>query len=98
MSEGKRRREETYPKIQVNEIKSLGVLEAADSAVFVGLFQRMLADDGVTERTITSVIAMTLVKGKAINVDLYAAFEGSSTFENLLAEQKTIIVNLIAAN
>lgn len=98
MSEGKRRLEETYPKIQVNEMKSLGVLEVTDSAVFVGLLQRMLADDGVTERTIASVIAITLVKGKAINVNLYAVFEGSRTFENLLAEQKTIIANLIAAN
>lgn len=98
MSEVKRRLEEAYSAIQINEIKNLGVLEVTDCAVFVGLLQRLLADDGVTERLIAGVVAMTLVKGKIVNVNLYAPFEGSHTIEALLAEQRVIIERLIAAN
>ena len=96
--EVERRVESASDGIDLQNTTGLGVLGADDVAVYFGLVQHMIADDGVTPKTIAGVLGMTLIDGEAVTFGLYAPFEGRETIDALLAEQKQNMSNLVTAN
>lgn len=98
LSEVARKIEEASPGIQMNELKSLGVIHASDDVVILGTVQGVAAHDGASVLLNVGVTAFTLVKGTPIYVGRTRIYESEETIRDLLAEQKALIDALLAAN
>ena len=96
--EVERRVESSNDGIDLQNTTGLGVLDTDDIAVYFGIVQHLIADDGVTPRTIAGVLGSTLIDGEAITFGLYAPYEDLETIAALLAEQRENMRRLVDAN
>ncbi len=89
---------EAFEGTQVNQMTSLGLLEHDDKGAYGGIIERIVADDGVTERTVATVYGITLVRGKVLGLHLVSIYDGPETVTQLVAEVKRSINAMIQAN
>ncbi len=89
--------EESFNKIKINELKSLGVLAEDPDACYMGLLQKIHTEVG-TDKTQVILIADTVIKGKHIFIDQIARAAGPDTVANVLKLLKANVAALYAAN
>lgn len=77
--------------------QNLGVLHQDDDGAYLGLVQTWRTEGGPPAKFAT-IVGMTLVRQKAISMNLAADYEGTKTLDALLAQQRENIRRLIAAN
>jgi hypothetical protein len=78
-------------------IDRLGMLDADDRAVYLGLVTEVETPDGRL-RDALEVSAMTLIRGKLLSYVLYGEFAGRTSIEAMLGRQRADLDRLIAAN
>jgi hypothetical protein len=78
-------------------IDRLGVLDADDRAVYLGLVTEVETPDGRL-RDALEVSAMTLIRGKLLSYVLYGEFAGRASIDAMLGRQRADLDRLIAAN
>jgi hypothetical protein len=82
--------------LNIGEIRSLGVLDRDDDAIYVGLVGNF--DDGGSAYTLAVVMATTLLNGYPASFNLYTGYIDDLTFDDLLARQKAQAQTLVAIN
>jgi|GEM_PF-5826648 hypothetical protein len=82
--------------LNIGEIRSLGVLDRDDDAIYVGLVGSF--DDGGSAYTLAVVMATTLLNGYPASFNLYTGYIDDLTFDDLLARQQTHAQTLVAIN
>ena len=98
LSEVARKIEEAAPGIQMNELKSLGIIHVSDDVAILGTVQGMAGHDGASVLLNVGVTAFTLVKGTPLYLGRARIYQSEETIRDLLAEQKALIDALLAAN
>jgi hypothetical protein len=93
----KSRIEEAFNRVKVNESSFLGVLAEDSTACYGALLQKFRTEAG-TDKTQTSVFAITTVKGKLVYFYLFAPYAGVESVNATLAKQKINVGAFIAAN
>jgi hypothetical protein len=93
----KARVEEAVRGVQVNQVRSLGVVAEDANACYAALVQRLKAETG-KDVTIMALFATTLVRGKLVLYYLYSPYRSAQTMTALLAKQKLNVAALMAAN
>lgn len=83
-------------ELNIGEIRSVGVLDRDDAAIYVGLLGSF--DDGGSAYTLAVLMAMTLLDGYPASFNLYTGYVDGQTFDALLAQQKTHMGRLAAMN
>lgn len=78
-------------------IDRLGMLDADDRAVYLGLVTEVETPDGRL-RDALEVSAMTLIRGKLLSYVLYGEFAGRTSIDAMLGRQRADLDRLIAAN
>lgn len=74
--------EEHLPSAKLNETKNLGIIFQDNNALYWGLLLHLQPEKG-ENKYILGIVAMTLVKGKAINFQLYKKYQGDKTIHDL---------------
>ncbi len=93
----KARIEEAVRGVQLNQVRSLGVVAEDASACYAALVQRFKAETG-KDVTIMALFATTFVQGKLVLYYLYSPYRSAQTMPALLAKQKLNVAALLAAN
>ncbi len=93
----KARIEEAVRGVQLNQVRSLGVVAEDASACYAALVQRFKAETG-KDVTIMALFATTFVQGKLVLYYLYSPYRSAQTMTALLAKQKLNVAALLAAN
>jgi hypothetical protein len=93
----KARIEEAVRGVQLNQVRSLGVVAEDANACYAALVQRFKAETG-KDVTIMALFATTLVRGKLVLYYLYSPYRSAQTMTALLAKQKLNVAALLAAN
>ena len=93
----KARVEEAVRGVQINQVRSLGVVAEDANACYAALVQRLKAETG-KEVTIFALFATTFVQGKLVLYYLYSPYRSAQTMTALLAKQKLNVAALLAAN
>lgn len=78
-------------------VDDLGVLDADDRAVYLGMVTEVETPDGRL-RDALEVSAMTLIRGKLLSYVLYGEFAGRASIDAMLGRQRADLDRLIAAN
>ena len=89
--------EEALASAQMNESRSLGVIDQDDHACYFGMLQKLTAENGEIKTQI-DVSAAAIISGKMIYSNLYAALESDGTLKELLDRQKANIARNVAVN
>ncbi len=98
LSEVARKIEEAAPGIQMNELKSLGIIHVSDDVAILGTVQGIAGHDGASVLLNVGVTAVTLVRGTPLYLGRARIYQSEETIRDLLAEQKALIDALLAAN
>jgi hypothetical protein len=93
----KARIEEAVRGVQLNQVRSLGVVAEDANACYAALVQRFKAETG-KDVTIMALFATTFVQGKLVLYYLYSPYRTAQTMPALLAKQKLNVAALLAAN
>jgi len=93
----KARIEEAVRGVQLNQVRSLGVVAEDANACYAALVQRFKAETG-KDVTIMALFATTFVQGKLVLYYLYSPYRSAQTMTALLAKQKLNVAALLAAN
>jgi hypothetical protein len=93
----KARVEEAVRGVQLNQVRSLGVVAEDANACYAALVQRLKAETG-KDVTIMALFATTFVQGKLVFYYLYSPYRSAQTVTALLAKQKLNVAALLAAN
>jgi hypothetical protein len=93
----KARIEEAVRGVQLNQVRSLGVVAEDANACYAALVQRFKAETG-KDVTIMALFATTFVQGKLVLYYLYSPYRSAQTMPALLAKQKLNVAALLAAN
>lgn len=93
----KARIEEAVRGVQLNQVRSLGVVAEDANACYAALVQRFKAETG-KDVTIMALFATTFVQGKLVLYYLYSPYRTAQTMTALLAKQKLNVAALLAAN
>ena len=93
----KSRVESALEKVKLNEMSFIGVLAEDTAACYGGLIQKLQTEAG-TDKTQLTVFAATIVKSKSIFVYRMTVYMTSETVTKTLANLKTDIAALQAAN
>jgi len=93
----KARIEEAVRGVQLNQVRSLGVVAEDASACYAALVQRFKAETG-KDVTIMALFATMFVQGKLVLYYLYSPYRSAQTMTALLAKQKLNVAALLAAN
>jgi len=93
----KARIEEAVRGVQLNQVRSLGVVAEDANACYAALVQRFKAETG-KDVTIMALFATTFVQGKLVLYYLYSTYRSAQTMTALLAKQKLNVAALLAAN
>jgi hypothetical protein len=83
--------------LEVGEMAGLGLIHQDDTAVYTGVIQSLVMQDGSSERVV-AITGITLVQGHPVSVNLFAPFRDSATLEGLLAAQQQNLARFVAAN
>jgi len=89
--------EEAVRGVQLNQVRSLGVVAEDANACYAALVQRFKAETG-KDVTIMALFATTFVQGKLVLYYLYSPYRSAQTMTALLAKQKLNVAALLAAN
>ena len=89
--------EEAVRGVQLNQVRSLGVVAEDANACYAALVQRFKAETG-KDVTIMALFATTFVQGKLVLYYLYSPYRSAQTMPALLAKQKLNVAALLAAN
>jgi hypothetical protein len=93
----KSRIESVLQKIKTNEMRFIGVLAEDSTACYGGLIQKFQTDAG-KDKTQLTVFAATIIKKKSIFVYRMTVYMTPETVNRTLANLKTDIAVLLAAN
>jgi hypothetical protein len=83
--------------LEVGEMAGLGLIHQDDTAVYTGVIQSLVMEDGSSERVV-AITGITLVQGHPVSVNLFAPFRDSATVETLLVAQRQNLARFVAAN
>lgn len=75
---------------------TVGLLDANDDAIFLGLGTMMDIPGGRVR--VNAVVAMTLLKGVIVAVNLFDDYRSRAAYAQMLAEQKKLMADLVQAN
>jgi hypothetical protein len=89
--------EEAVRGVEINQVRSLGVVAEDATACYAALVQRLKAQNG-KDVTIVALFATTFVQGKLVFYYLYSPYRSAQTVTALLAKQRLNVVALQAAN
>jgi len=76
--------EEGFGASRVNESKILGILSQDENALYLGISSLLTTETGKSKKQV-AIVAMLLVDGKAISLNLYTKYRGTSTIHDLLS-------------
>lgn len=93
----KERIEKALEPYKMNQVRLIGVIDQDDAACYFATVQKTKTENGETKTQI-NVVALTLIGGKMLYIDLYSVLENDSTLQALLRRQKANVVRNIAAN
>jgi hypothetical protein len=93
----KSRIESALEKVKMNEMRFIGVLAEDSTACYGGLIQKFRTEAG-TDKAQLTVFAATIIKNKSIFVYRMTVYMTSETVDGTLANLKTNIAALLAAN
>jgi hypothetical protein len=83
--------------LKLNEIKFLGVVAEDPLVCYSGTLQKFKVDTG-PETTQITIIATSLLKGKVVQLYLFAPYTGGQSITQLLAKQRINVGQLQRAN
>jgi len=83
--------------LRLNETKILGVLKADDTAVHVGVMQKLQTEYG-DQKTIVGSFGATLVRKKVLFVYLYARMNGHESVTAVQAAEEKWLRGIVKAN
>jgi hypothetical protein len=93
-----RRIDKAFEGTRLDQMTSLGLIEYDKNGAYGGIIERIIADDGVTERTVATVYGITLVRGKVLGLHLVSIYDGPETVTDLVAQVKRSVQAMIDAN
>lgn len=93
----KERVDKALEQYKVNQVRLIGVIEQDENACYFATVQKTQAENKEIKTQI-NVVALALIGGKMLYIDLYSVLENDSTIQSLLIRQKANIVRNIAAN
>ena len=76
--------DEHSPSAELDDTRSRGVIGSDDKALYWALTQNIVTEQGRSE-SLVGVMAMTLVSGKSINLNMWRLFEDERTINDLEA-------------
>lgn len=91
------RAEQASGLLKLNEIKFLGVVAEDPLVCYSGTLQKFKVDTG-PETTQETIIATSLLKGKVVQLYLFAPYTGGKSIAQLLAKQRINVSQLQRAN
>ena len=89
--------ESALNNVKMNSLTFVGVLAEDDTACYAAQIQKMRTETG-TDKTQLNLMAITVVKGKAIFVTRYAQYTSSDATSGLLTKLKDTVAALQSAN
>ena len=87
---------EMFPA-SIDETKILGILSQDESALYLGMTQVLTTETGESMRQLGTV-AITLVNGKVVFLNLYTVYQGPETVHELVALSKEWVGRVQRAN
>jgi len=96
-SDVKSKIESALNNVKMNSLTFVGVLAEDDTACYAAQIQKMRTETG-TDKTQLNLMAITVVKGKAIFVTRYAQYTSSDATSGLLTKLKDTVAALQSAN
>ncbi len=96
-AEMRQRVEQANLSLEVEDMAGLGLVHEDDAAVYTGVVQKVVLEDGRSLR-VAAITGITLLRGHPISLNLFAPYEDPATVERLLAAQRHNLQRLVAAN
>jgi hypothetical protein len=95
--EMRQRVEQADLSLEVEDMVGLGLIFEDDAAVYTGVVQKVVLEDGSSAR-VAAITGITLLRGHPVSLNLFAPFRDPTTVEQLLAAQRRNLQSLVAAN
>jgi hypothetical protein len=93
----KERIEKALEPYKMNQVRLIGVIDQDDAACYFATVQKTQAENG-DKKTQINVVALALIGGKMLYIDLYSVLENDGTMQSLLTRHKANIVRNNQAN